>query len=149
MVNLIWQDRLVSLYAWYLSIGAQQSVSGTTEGNLKVTKCLALWPSCDRLCLVLVNFHSSRIPKRQTSHDDVVAMITLYKSNHSVKEISEQTGVSHNCVQNKDTSSLPKLQAMLMDDWASIAEKTLHKLADSVPKRMQACGKIKGNTTKY
>ena len=107
MVNLIWQDRLVSLYAWYLSIGAQQSVSGTTEGNLKVTKCQALWPSCDRLCLVLVNFHSSRIPKRQTSHDDVVAMITLCNSNHSVKEISEQTGVSHNCVRNKTHQLYP------------------------------------------
>ena len=137
------------MYVWQLNIGAQQSVSGTTEGNLKVTKCLALWPSCYLLCLVLVIFHSSRIPRRQTIHDDVVAMITLYKSNHSVKEISEQTGVSHKCVGNKDTSTLPKLQSMLMDAWASIAEKTLHKLADSVSKRMKACGKIKGNTTKY
>lgn len=54
-----------------------------------------------------------------------------------------------NEIKKEDTSSLPKLKATLQRVWESLPQDKLQSLVDSVPRRLQAVIKKKGNTTRY
>ena len=52
-------------------------------------------------------------------------------------------------LQDKDVSSVPRLEAAIREAWQSIPLDTLHNLALSVPKRLREVQKRKGKPTKY
>ena len=52
-------------------------------------------------------------------------------------------------LRDRDTSSLPRLEAAIRDIWSTLSPELLQNLAESVPRRLEACLNHKGNTTKY
>ena len=52
-------------------------------------------------------------------------------------------------LRERDTSSIPKLQAAIYDVWNKLDRKVLKKLASSIPKRLREVVRRKGYPTKY
>lgn len=54
-----------------------------------------------------------------------------------------------NKLRDRDTSSIPKLEAAIQDIWNNIHPQWLQHLAESVPRRLDKCVKREGRPIKY
>lgn len=93
--------------------------------------------------------HTAKLVKRWL-YDCEVPYFKVWPGNSpDLNPIENLWAILKRRIRDRDTSSVPKLEAVLREERANFPEEILHKLADSLPRRLTKCLKRKGNTTKY
>ena len=101
------------------------------------------------LCFSLTPEKPERAPSRTANN---IAQLTAANKENAqlrktVKYLKEQ--LHHRELKEKDTSSIPKLEAAVRDVWNNIQSTTLQNLVLSVPDRLQDVIARKGKITSY